>query len=247
MRAGFERDDPAIVRVVSEVARKTLAELAITLAIGAICLPFVATYAGVAFMALSAAIQFPFNFKMRIVAKINPDFPSLIPQALFEITTMHRFMTLIHEAGHAIAMRALISGAKTQIVLNDFAGGSTTLFPSRPYQATPLGAMIGLKRIQPCISAAGPALSLAVSTIAFASSFALEPHYPELSRTCYYSSMFDFSIHAFYALSATWEDPVKSSHDFTVLAQHGISPIACTVAICAIPILISLAHKTNQD
>lgn len=257
-KVGLEISEKAIfnperVALLTEVFKKTLIETAVTAAIVGVVSVFVFSGAGIVLMAASAGAMLLFNVLVRItIAELvyhNNIDPSDKKKALIEalgylaptsfgIITANTSDILIHEAGHAIAAKAVFANSQPTIVVNPYEGGATSYYISG---LTELGKKIGFRNSDLAVTAAGAGLGLTVSAILLTGSYALAGSHPELSKYLFVSSLFNIANHAVYALSALWTPLTDSGHDFVHLSLHGISPILSFAGIIAIPIVIKLA------
>jgi hypothetical protein len=143
-------------------------------------------------------------------------------------------MILIHESGHASAAQLLFSG-QPSINIIPFVGGWT----NHPAKAlTDLGQKAGYRRSMFLISLAGPALALLASSIALIAGLLLRDCCPNASPYLIGMGLYEFLNHAEYAYSALSTTPDHLGHDFVRLKTFGINPIAATITIAAIPVLI---------
>jgi hypothetical protein len=238
--------------IVQKIAVQTLGELALSIAIGAVCSTFVATPAGISFIAIGLVVQTIVNLAIRILvgyaeyqAAEDPDYepPELVrwlAPTVFAAATLSNGQTVIHEAGHALAANALLKNGNASIHLLPYLGGYTTFSPR---SLSELGHKVGAENVMTLVSAAGPALTLSLSSVGLATGLALENEAPEISRMLIVAALIDFLTHAVYALSALVSDPANFSHDFVSLWTAGLHPVTATVIIVAIPTLILLGNN----
>jgi hypothetical protein len=248
-------------QVIKRIALQTLAELALSLAVGMIVCAFVVTPMGISWVIGAAWIQCVVTLSARILGCLafekylenGPQakkylkaaiFCSHIAPISFAIGTALNAQTLIHESGHALAAKILYQGANPEITLFPFKGGVTHFFPEK---LSALGAKLGKNKSIAWVTAAGPLASLAVSSAALATSLLIKDNHPKISNYLATSAIYDFIIHATYACSALFTSPTELSHDFVRLSHFGIHPLAATVAIIALPILITLGVKATQS
>jgi hypothetical protein len=126
-----------------------------------------------------------------------------------------------------------------------FAGGTTTIGST---DIRPLGKLMGSAATKFCVYAAGPALTLLVSTALLDIWAKKLEKYPFLTKYFYLYGMTDFGRHAGYAISALGRNPSDLGHDFVQLHQlGGLHPLAATIGILAIPILIFRKALTQLD
>lgn len=275
-QTNFEKIEPRIVlpikdvnaelkkRLIIEVVKRTLIELAISLAIaGAVCL-FVVTPVGVATALIGAVAVVSINTIFRSAnagleykiqqlrkEKENPEKHETLKKCkliqrftkyLAPITfangyDMHTRDVLVHEAGHAVAAKLLIKKPDVKVALNPYAGGVTSF---RFGALTRLGEFFGRNNSRLIISAAGPALSICSAIASIAASFGLRNANPEISRYLRCMAISSIVQHVFYALSAFWATAANKGHDFLQLWMGGIHPLVSIAAMVAIPILVSV-------
>lgn len=240
---------------IERIALKVFTELVISFALGALCCAFAAP-ASVSLIISTVALQCVLNTAIRtaiayfeVQAKSDATFKP--PEPAYWLTpyrfsqdSLANVQTIIHEKGHGFAANALLKNANPQIELFPYKGGVTTFEVS---EASELGKKIGLERIHPLVAGAGPLLALGVSTICLATGLSVQEKYPELSRILILSAILDFMVHALYAFSALIASPLDIAHDFAVLWRTAaIHPVAATIAILAIPILILQAWPSQE-
>jgi len=217
-----------------EVALRALTELAISLALAAVCAAFTATPI-ILWQAL--AVQWLANTALRIALAISQRPLANWTTALnIAIGSLFNPQILTHEAGHFLAYQALLDKSNPTICLDSFAGGFTKILVSKP---SALGHKVGAHRIQAIGAAAGPALSLASSAVQLKIGLKIYGRSPELARVLICASLINFLYHAQYALSALWTNPRNLCHDFVMLSTIGLHPLLATIAILAIPLLIA--------
>ena len=246
--------------IIKKIAIQALTELAVSLAIGLVVCTFTASF-GALFIITGVAIQCIFNIFVRCVGvyaaqKALENGPNtdqflriakvafLIAPWNFALFTAMNGQTLIHEAGHALMANAVYKNANTQIQIFPFLGGSTRFNPG---ELSSFGKKLGENRSLMLVTAAGPFLSLAVSSVSLASSLFMKEKHPRVSKYMQAAAINDFVTHAVYAFSALYTSPSKLSHDFVRLATFGIHPLAATAAIVAVPILITLGAQAIKE
>ena len=239
--------------IAKDIAKSALLEFAISLLLTGISYCFIATPAAAATLGIGLAIQTIVSLAIRIyIGYCNyhqqtlpaQEAPPLEEKWLgaysFAWGSAHNAQVVVHEAGHALAAKALLQGVNTKITLLPYNGGVTNI---QWKGVSWLGEKIGHERIQPLISAAGPLLTLALSTVLLGVGLAHLDTSPEISRMLIVSALIDFVTHILYALSALTSNLTRFSHDFFALWQLGnIHPIVAAVAIAAIPVLVLYAH-----
>ncbi len=228
---------PDLSTKIQKIALPILLELTASLAIGAICSTFVATPAGATLLATGIVIQLIVNITLRFFID---DQDNWITPSVFALGTAFNAQTLIHEAGHALAIQSLLHNSKPTITLLPFQSGLTKF---RVISPTDLGKQLGTHHIMPLVAAAGPALSLAVSSATLTAGLSLQEQAPELGRTLIVASLVDFLFHFVYALTALIAAPTDFAHDFITLSLAGIHPLASAITIAAIPAFIYLTHS----
>jgi hypothetical protein len=216
-----------------EIALRSLTEIVMSVALGAICCAFTATptilWAGI-------AIQWMVNTAIRGVLAWTGKAPAHgLTAFIASVGSLHNLQILIHEVGHACSANCLLQDAGSTIKLFPYIGGSTHFKVIRP---TPLGEMIGPHRLQPLIAAAGPVLTLALSTIHLALGLHLAKKAPELSGMLICASLINFLFHAGHALMAIGANPNQIANDFVVLNSAGLPPLVAAIAIIAVPNII---------
>jgi hypothetical protein len=244
--------------IVKNIAMRSLMELAYSMALAAICCCFVATSAGITTIAMGLAIQTIFSLSIRIYVgyheyrgRINPNHEvSTVAKWLGAYSlasgSVNNAQVVVHEAGHALAINALLKNANPKITLFPYEGGVTSWRGVR--EVTGLGQKIGRDNIQPIIAGAGPFLTLGLSTILLGVGLAEQDSSPEVSRMLIVSAIIDFFTHIHYALSALSANLSNFSHDFVALWQlGGIHPLAAAIVIAAIPILMLGAYFSLKE
>lgn len=243
---------PKKEQLVKKVALACLAELAVSIALGALVCCFVATPAGVSLILTTLAIQFAANAVLRSLsaaayykARHSKD-PLLfgtaaglraLPSLGFAALTGYNAQSLIHETGHALAAKAVYSPANPRIEIFPYQG-AVTHFTAK--KLTPLGKFLGVSKSALFVSAFGPGLSLLVSSICMGLGMAWRKKYPGLAMHLTAYGVFDFVSHGAYAASTYWSNPKDLSHDFVHLAHLGVHPMRAIAGMAAVPLLIAL-------
>jgi hypothetical protein len=250
-------------KLIKEIVKKTLIELAVSLAFVGIACFFVVTPIGMAtlFICAIAAVAinvilrsinsycmhriFQLNYSESAAAAVRKaryqtavNFLSyLAPVSFSGLVDANTREVLMHEAGHALAANILIKKPQTQISIFPLQGGQTSY---RLGALSKVGEFFGRANTKLIIAAAGPALSILTATVGLGASLALRNSNPELSR--YLSTMSIDSIvqHVFYALSALWTSVAQKGHDFLQLMAGGIHPIIAAISMIALPIIVRI-------
>jgi hypothetical protein len=235
--------------VVENIAKRTFTELAVSLALAGFCCCFVAS-AGITTLLTGVAVQTIVNLVLRSyvgyhdyksqsdpVNHVMPTFAKWLGATSFAWGSAINVQTIVHEAGHAIAIKAFLANAHPKIILLAYRAGVTLWKGVK--EVTTLGKLIGRENIQPIIAGAGPALTLALSTVMLGAGLATTDSSPEISRMLIVAALTDFCTHVVYALTAITTNTGNLSHDFVALWQlAGIHPITAAIAIGAIPIVM---------
>ncbi len=224
---------------IQKIAIRVLSELAIALALTAICIPFVATWAIAVKMLAACLTMAILNTTIQIAAKrFIPKERNSLPES-FCAANFYQFgasnaMSLIHETGHFCVAKTLFKGA-FQIQIIPFAGGWTKW--STRY-ITPIGLRLGLRNSIFLITLAGTALALLTASVILVAGIALRHSYPKASHYLAAIGAVPFIQHADYALSALRWPPGDLGHDFVRLKAFGIHPIAAAITILSIPAIL---------
>ena len=224
---------------INRIAMRALTELGIALALTLICFPFIPKGMITVMIAISIG-SWAVNTITHIFAHLlRMGRPEHLLVKAFCSSNFYRAsgsnaMILIHESGHASAAKILFGGSPSIRIL-PFVGGWT----SHPTKAlTSLGQKLGYRRSMFLISLAGPALALLASSITLIAGMLLRDSCPNASTYLIGVGLYEFLNHAEYAYSALSTTPDHLGHDFVRLKTFGINPIAATISIIAIPILI---------
>lgn len=249
------------IALIKTIVKKTLIELAVSLAIAGVTCFFIATPIGMATVFIAAIATVALNIIFRSIGALaeykiqqlqkkndprdqstlkNYKFVKRITNYLAPITfavglDMHTRDVVLHESGHALAANLLIKNPKTKISVQPLNGGQTTW---RLGSLTKLGEFFGRTNAKLIVAAAGPALSVCTSIASICASIGLRKSQPELSRYLRIAAIVSIAQHAFYALSALWASPINNGHDFLRLWAGGVHPIVSVISIVAIPILV---------
>ncbi len=243
---------PTKEQLVKKVALACLAELAVSIALGAAVCCFVATPAGVSLMLSALAIQFAVHAVLRTISaaayyKAHQRKDPLLfgtaaatralPSLGFASLTGYNAQSLIHESGHALAAKAVYSPANPRIEIFPYQG-AVTHFSAK--KLTPLGKFLGISKSALFVSAFGPGLSLLVSSIWLSLGMAWRKKHPALAMHLTAYGVFDFISHGAYAASTYWSCPKDLSHDFVHLAHLGVHPMRAIAGMAAVPLLIAV-------
>jgi hypothetical protein len=243
---------PEIQILIQDVARKCLIELAISLSIGAAAACFTATLLHGSLIFAAIAVQTVCNAALRIAAALASRMPPCketqwiqtaspyLCMTMFAYLTAYNAQILLHEAGHAIASKAMFQNANPQISFTPCIGGSTEFSQGC---LAPLGEKIGKNNAMLFVTLMGPTCTLLISTLAIAVGYAIQNKFPELGYYLIGIGRGDFLAHSFYALTACSTTPGSPAHDFIQLQSYGIHPLAAAISIFAIPILLDRAFE----
>ncbi len=260
-----EKKDPLKelrIRFIKEIAKRSLIELAVSLAFAGITCAFIATPVGMATVLICAVAAVAINILLRSAAsyckyrihqlefKNTPQaldkkmlfqaalgFLNYLVPAAFDSLVYTNAAVVVHEGGHALAAQALIKNPRVNVKVNPFEGGLTSY---RFGALTKAGEFLGRSNSKLIIAAAGPVLAIATATVTFGTAIALRKKHPELSRYLKTTAIGDFIQHIFYAISALWTSSAQKSHDFVQLMAGGIHPVAAAVSMLAIPIIVRI-------
>lgn len=233
---------------IQQIAIRALSELAIALALTAICIPFVATWAMVVEMLGACLAMAALNMAILVAAKrfFNKE-KETSSNTLCNSNFYHfgaiNTMSLIHETGHFCAAKLLFKG-RHQIQIIPFIGGCTK-WSTR--QLTSIGLRLGYRHSILLITLAGTALALLAAGVMLIAGLTLRHSYPQASSCLAAIGLFPFLHHAEYALSALWSSPTDLGHDFVRLKTFGIQPIAAVIAILSIPTILVLRTVLNRN
>jgi hypothetical protein len=145
---------------------------------------------------------------------------------------------LIHEAGHASAIRSVYQKANPMIEIFPWDGGSTSY---RAGALTNFGKWIGANNSEVLITAAGPAFAIITATIQIIFSHRIQKDNPEASKALLASAVVNIASHVKYAVSALWKTSFSPAHDFQVLWKiANIHPLAAAATMVALPIFAKM-------
>ncbi|MEW6278069.1 MAG: hypothetical protein AB1758_05560 [Candidatus Eremiobacterota bacterium] len=139
--------------------------------------------------------------------------------------------TYLHELGHAVAVNALYQGADPHITVTPLVGGVTRWTQGAPL--TDLGQKLGRSTARTAVAAAGTAVDVGLSTIAFAAGYMLRKKQPWLGCAMMGYAGFGMAQTVLYALSAVGSTFV--GNDFgTFAAMTGVPPLVTAGVLAAI-------------
>lgn len=271
-----EKKDPCkelVIKLVKEIAKKSLIELAVSLAFTAAACFFVATPVGMATLLICSVAAVGINILWRsgsaycqyrlFKLKQNPSikaqekkdkfqfllgfFQHLAPITFSSLVDINTRELIVHEGGHALTTKILVKNPGVHIRINPFQGAVTSY---RLGALTSIGEFFGRANSKLLIAAAGPALSIVAASVNLAASLALRKSNPELSRYLNIIAIDSVVQHVFYALSALWTSSAQRGHDFIQLMAGGIHPIAAVVSIIALPLIVRIGffiHDTIKE
>lgn len=269
-RPSFSKDncDPCKelkVKLIKEIVKKSLIELAVALAFSAAACLFVATPAGMVTLLITSVTAVALNILIRSTSafciyrqfllknKNSPkavarkallekaiDFLQYLEPLVFSSRIDAKTRDLIvHEGGHALAAKILIKNPSTRITL--FPAENRGLTTYRVGALTQIGEFFGRAKSKLIIAAAGPALAVVTATVGFAASLALRKSKPELSRYLKVMSIDSISRHVFIALSALLAATKdQKGHDFVQLMAGGVHPIVGAISMIALPLIVRI-------
>jgi hypothetical protein len=223
---------------VQKVALGSLAEFVFSLTLGLTVSLFSATLHGSLLIFGALSVQTILHIALRSLgAACNWPLETVCPYS-FTLLTALNGQTLIHESGHVLAAMSLYKKSKPFIEIDPFYRVFSSYKMAEPNW---LGKVLGKERSSLAICAAGPLLSLSISSLMLYSSVKLESKHPALSSYLKTAALFDFALHSAYALSALRASSL--SHDFVRLASYGLPPVAAAVAIAGLPLLLLRASS----
>jgi len=228
-----------ISKRIQQIAIPILTELAIAIALTAICIPFVSTWTvaiGMLAGCLVMAIINSLLTSQKIIDKKFQSLPNSSRVINFYCLGAMNTTTLIHETGHFCAAKILFEG-NPKIRIQPFSGGWTKWSSQH---LTSLGRQLGYRKSMFWITLAGPALALLTASVILIAGLILRNSYPEASFYLIGLGLLPILEHAEYALSALWTPPMDLGHDFVRLKTFGIHPIAAVITILSIPIILIL-------
>ena len=248
---------PSEIRsLVQDVAKRSFLELAVSLSIGTAAVFFVATPLHGTLLFALIAIQTVGNAALRLAAALAARMPEceetrrIHSAALYFRTTLFAYLTagnaqsLLHELGHAAGAKWMFQDANPKITLTPCLGGITRF---SAVELTSWGKWVGRNGAMLIVTALGPLSTLLVSAAAIVSGFALQKKFPELGYYLIGVGKGDFFAHSCYALTALSSSPGTQGHDFIRLRAHGIHPLAASITLLAIPILIAKAFEPKVE
>lgn len=234
-----------------KIAIASLKELALSLALATITLPFVASAAHASLLLASAIAVVALNTLVRAAAsyfkspfkecgfqKANVLFKYLPPLVLSCLDNTTRDL-VVHEGGHALAATLLYKKASPQVEISPFKSGITWYVK---YPMSRIGELIGKRFSGMIVSAAGPMACIFTSTALLAISHRIEKIHPQISRYLEVSAIVSIASHVLYALSALLRSFHSKSHDFVALHAAGIHPLASCAIMLACPLIVHIWH-----
>jgi len=232
---------------IARIALLTLAEFAASIALTSICIPFIATWtASIEILTICLPLA-GINFIIRIAANNSRDCKQkLLAEAcccsnFYHYSAIHA-MTLIHETGHFCAVK-LLTQSIPRIGITPFTEGWTKWSLRK---LTWAGIQLGYRRSVFVILSAGTTFALTAAAITLITGLALYQSHSQTGFKLLNIGIYPFFHHAHYALSALWTPRSELRHDFVWLQTFGIHPLAASIAILSIPILISLGFCIPQ-
>jgi hypothetical protein len=243
--------------LISDVAKKSLTELGVTLAFSAATAFFVTGSAvilplgAIAIVAINTGLRglsAYHTYKYKTLETVRPLKLEEVSDYSFFNEMMKRLRAKVfcyfdqytrdlvtHEMGHAIAFKAFYEGTP-KITIHPFGNGQTTVLNYTGL--TKLGKALGDKRCDLISAGAGTGLSLLFALGNIAISHAVRKEHPELSTYLLTMAITSIAIHAMYALSGLYKQ--NASHDFGAMAAMGVHPLVAAAAIVAIPLIFKL-------
>ncbi len=247
-------EKPPLCDIVQEIALKVLKELALSIVFGSIVSLFVVSASGTTFLISAVVVQLAVSTFFHSLGAFatyqaldkdpHQGFYQNIAYACewiaglnFAVLTGFNTQTVVHESGHALASLLLYKNPRPNIAVYPFAGGITEFYKTK---LTPWGQKLGSAASTCFVVASGPGLALLVSSAIWAIGMALLDKYPQFGKYLISWAAIDFLHHAAYAYSALGAKPWNLTHDFVHLAIFGLNPVAASIGILAIPVLITL-------
>lgn len=249
--------------LILEVVRRSLVELAVSLALTGIALFFVATPIGMAVLLTCTIVAIAINvllrsgaayFKYRLFQlqydnsidglKKRETFQLaynilqyLIPGTFSAIVDSNTREKVVHQGGHFLFAKLLFNNSQAKTTIKPLESASTSYHANA---LTKVGEAFGKTNSKLIVAAAGPALSVISAAVTLGTSLALRKTHPELSRYLKVIAVDSIFMNASYALSALWTAATKKSHDFLQLMTGGIHPIVSIISIIALPLIVRI-------
>ena len=225
------------------IAKATLKELAVALAFAGVASFFVATTVQAGILFTTAITVVAINILIRTCGAFFHAQSWRIPATICNYLAPYTFSTidqrtrdvLIHEAGHALAAKALFVDAAPRITISAVGTGSTSFVAA---DLTHLGKYFGKRDSELIVAAAGPALAVITSSAHLAVAHLIRKKYPTLSRYLQVTAIVSVWEHVKYAFSALSVHRYFGSHDFVALKLGGIHPITAIIGMVALPLLV---------
>lgn len=242
--------------LVQDVAKRCLAELAVSLAIGTVAVFFTATSLHSTLIFAAIVVQTVANTALRLAAALAAKLPEseetqwIKSASPYFCTTMFAYLTagnaqsLVHEAGHAFSAKWMFQNANPKITLTPCLGGITRFSTAH---LSGWGEKLGRSNAMLIVALMGPACSLLVSSIAIMVGIAVRKKFPELGYYLIGVGKGDFYAHSAYAFFAISPSPGAHANDFLRLQAFGIHPLASAAMLFAIPVLITKALTEQQQ
>ena len=246
---------PEIQERVKTVALKCFKEFSFSLCLKFVISSFVVSSAGLSLLFNTILIQLAVSTVLHSIgefadykAEQNQNAPSLY-QSTPSLTgwlsafnlgllTGYDAQNLIHELGHTITSTFLYKNPRPIIEVYPLIGGLIQFYKSG---LSNLGKSIGPSSTTLLIFAAGPGLTLVISTALLSIGIAMRKEYPNLYRYPVTWSIIDFLHHVHYAYSAIAADKWNLLHDFVHLSIFGVDPLTTCIGILAIPVIVGVS------
>lgn len=247
----FEIISPEAQTRVKNVALKCFYEFSFSLSLKFVISSFVVTSAGLTLLFNTMLIQLAVSVVLHSIGEFSSYKASQNPEGsrtnlLSESTgwlagmnmgvfTGYDAQNLIHESGHALTSALLYKNPRPIIEIYPLIGGLTQFYKNR---LSSLGKSIGPASTTFLIFAAGPGLTLLISTALLSVGLRVRKEHPNLYRHLVTWSILDFLHHAYYAYSAIAADQWNLLHDFVHLSIFGLDPLVACIGILAIPAIV---------
>lgn len=245
---------PPVSGVVKAVAIQILKDLALILAFGCPVAFFVATPAGLTVMLSASIVQISVSIffhalgafasyqalKREGCQAIYEKMVSIcewLTGANFGLFTGFNAQILIHESGHALMSMLVYKNPRPLIEIYPFLGGVTQFYKTG---LSSLGKQLGPAAATCLVLSCGPGLILLASSALLAIGIAMKEKHPQFGKYLISWSAISFLDQIIYAYSALSAESWNLTHDFVHLSIFGLHPVAATVGLVAIPLVISL-------
>ncbi|HSX37319.1 MAG TPA: hypothetical protein VLE95_00635 [Chlamydiales bacterium] len=216
---------------ISDIAKKCLAELAVSFIIGATTLCFIASHAQGVFLVSAIAIQTICNAALRYAAAreiISSELASRLCIPIFCYITALNLHMLLQETGHAIAAQWMFQNASPKITINPYMYAITEFNTAH---LTAWGQNIGKSGALLFVTIMGPLFSLAISAVAIAVGLTVQKKFQELGKYLTRYGRADFYNQSLCALRVMLTSPPANARNFVYLKECGIHPLIPFVAI----------------